>query len=134
MANCVMCSLPVPDGQRTCSMCYGDVDHGKDGYYRDFLERQHREEESDDAEGRREMSELAREWAERIARVTGLDQILEPERCVERPPARNPSPPSEAWAGSRQHPYHRWTERGIACRPSEGEGVGTGNPLRARRS
>lgn len=42
MASCVMCGSPIPDdqGSRSCSMCYGDVDHGKDGYYRDELERE----------------------------------------------------------------------------------------------
>ena len=37
-----MCGSPIPDnqGSSTCSMCYGDVDHGKDGYYRRYLEQQ----------------------------------------------------------------------------------------------
>jgi len=49
MANCVQCGSYIPDdqGSRTCSMCYGDVDHGKDGYYREFLERQEREHEEE---------------------------------------------------------------------------------------
>lgn len=38
MAKCVMCSSRIPDGQRTCSMCYGDPDHGRDGYYREQRE------------------------------------------------------------------------------------------------
>jgi len=45
MANCVMCGMSIPDGQRTCSMCYGDPDHGKDGYYQAELDRQAREEQ-----------------------------------------------------------------------------------------
>jgi predicted nucleic acid-binding Zn ribbon protein len=42
MASCVMCGSPIPDdqGSRTCSMCYGDIDHGKDGYYREAMERE----------------------------------------------------------------------------------------------
>lgn len=42
MANCVMCGSPLPEnqGSKTCSMCYGDIDHGKDGYYREWAERQ----------------------------------------------------------------------------------------------
>lgn len=40
MSSCVQCGSPVPAGQRTCSMCYGDPDHGRDGYYRKFLEDQ----------------------------------------------------------------------------------------------
>ena len=42
MANCVQCGITIPEGQRTCSMCYGDPDHGKDGYYRDWQEREMR--------------------------------------------------------------------------------------------
>ena len=40
MASCSMCGSWIPDnqGSRTCSMCYGDVDHGKDGYYRRYME------------------------------------------------------------------------------------------------
>lgn len=40
--NCVSCGSWIPDnqGSKTCSMCYGDIDHGKDGYYRDFMESQ----------------------------------------------------------------------------------------------
>lgn len=45
MASCVMCGSPIPDGQRTCSMCYGDPNHGKDNYYNDWLEQQHRHEQ-----------------------------------------------------------------------------------------
>ena len=45
--NCVMCGSPIPDnqGSNACSMCYGDIDHGKDGYYREFMERQYQEPE-----------------------------------------------------------------------------------------
>ena len=41
MKHCVMCGSPIPDnqGSNTCSMCYGDIDHGKDGYYREWMER-----------------------------------------------------------------------------------------------
>ena len=47
MPNCVMCGSPIPDnqGSRTCSMCYGDIDHGKDGYYREWAERQQEPEQ-----------------------------------------------------------------------------------------
>jgi hypothetical protein len=47
MKYCVMCGSPIPDdqGSSSCSMCYGDVDHGKDGYYREFMERQFHERE-----------------------------------------------------------------------------------------
>ena len=53
MSACVMCGSPLPDnqGSTTCSMCYGDIDHGQDGYYRDFveqgMEQQAREQEQE---------------------------------------------------------------------------------------
>lgn len=38
MRNCTSCGSPIPDGQGdSCSMCYGDIAHGSDGYYEDFL-------------------------------------------------------------------------------------------------
>lgn len=45
--NCVCCGLPVPVGQRICSMCYGDVDYGRDGYYRKMLEGERQRVEDD---------------------------------------------------------------------------------------
>ena len=45
MSNCSQCGISILNGQRTCSMCYGDPDHGTDGYYRDEMERQDREEQ-----------------------------------------------------------------------------------------
>lgn len=36
MKYCEMCGASIPDGQNTCSMCYGDIDYGKDNYYRDL--------------------------------------------------------------------------------------------------
>jgi uncharacterized Zn finger protein (UPF0148 family) len=54
VSNCVMCGSPIPSnqGSRSCSMCYGDIDHGKDGYYREEMERQYREEQERRQEGR----------------------------------------------------------------------------------
>ena len=46
MSNyCVMCGSRIPDnqGSTTCSMCYGDIDHGKDGYYQEWAEQQSRD-------------------------------------------------------------------------------------------
>jgi len=34
MGNCIQCGLRIPEGQRVCSMCYGDIDYGRDGEYR----------------------------------------------------------------------------------------------------
>ena len=45
MARCTQCGSSIPDGQRTCSMCYGDPYHGKDGYYLQWLERERQEQE-----------------------------------------------------------------------------------------
>ena len=44
---CSQCGSPIPDnqGSKTCSMCYGDVDHGKDGYYQRWMEEQWEREE-----------------------------------------------------------------------------------------
>lgn len=43
MANCSMCGSEIPDGQRVCSMCYGDPGHGSDGYYQNWLDEQQRQ-------------------------------------------------------------------------------------------
>lgn len=49
MASCVCCGSPIPNnqGSKTCSMCYGDIDHGKDGYYRAYLEQDTRQEDAE---------------------------------------------------------------------------------------
>jgi len=52
MNTCKSCGIMIPDGQETCSMCYGDIAHGNAGYYEDWNSSQ-----SD--------SEEEREWEER---------------------------------------------------------------------
>ena len=38
-AYCTSCGSPIPDGQgKSCSMCYGDPAHGRDGYYQQFID------------------------------------------------------------------------------------------------
>ena len=38
MASCTSCGSWIPDDQgSSCSMCYGDVDHGHDGYYLEYM-------------------------------------------------------------------------------------------------
>lgn len=38
---CSSCGSPIPEGQgRSCSMCYGDINYGRDNYYKDWLEEQ----------------------------------------------------------------------------------------------
>ena len=44
MAYCSMCGIRIPDGQETCSMCYGDPGHGSDGYYQAWLDEQQRKQ------------------------------------------------------------------------------------------
>ena len=48
MANCSQCGIRIPDGQSICSLCYGDIDYGKDGYYRQMMEEQERQQQGDD--------------------------------------------------------------------------------------
>lgn len=32
--HCTSCGSTIPDGQgSSCSMCYGDIAHGRDGFY-----------------------------------------------------------------------------------------------------
>jgi len=46
MPYCTSCGSFIPEGQgKSCSMCYGDIDHGKDGYYRAWMEEQERREQ-----------------------------------------------------------------------------------------
>lgn len=45
MTTCISCGSPIPDGQgRSCSMCYGDISYGKDGYYAKWAEDQIQQE------------------------------------------------------------------------------------------
>lgn len=44
MNSCSGCGSPIPAGQKSCSMCYGDPEYGRDGYYKAFLEEQERQE------------------------------------------------------------------------------------------
>jgi len=40
---CSSCGNPIGDNQgSSCSMCYGDIDWGTDGYYREWAEQQSR--------------------------------------------------------------------------------------------
>ena len=47
MNHCTQCGSPVPEDQHVCSMCYGDIDYGHDGYYRQWAERQRRKVDDD---------------------------------------------------------------------------------------
>lgn len=48
MNSCVMCGASIPEGQKICSMCYGDVGYGEDGHYRRYLEECERQEQEND--------------------------------------------------------------------------------------
>lgn len=50
MANCSSCGLEIPDDQgSSCSMCYGDIAHGHDGYYEEWAKQEiERSEESEE--------------------------------------------------------------------------------------
>ena len=52
MRNCTSCGSPIPEGQgNSCSMCYGDINHGTDGYYQQWAEeQQQRQREQEQAE------------------------------------------------------------------------------------
>ena len=50
---CVDCGSPIPAEQRICSMCYGDINFGRDDYYKEWAEEQKREEERELDDGKR---------------------------------------------------------------------------------
>lgn len=56
--HCVMCGLAVPGSQRVCSMCYGDIDYGRDGYYRRYVEEWERQQQQRETERIREGQEV----------------------------------------------------------------------------
>ena len=67
MLYCTSCGSPIPEGQgKSCSMCYGDLDYGRDGYYRAEVERdmqrqaEHEQAEHEQADHDVEDEELER--------------------------------------------------------------------------
>jgi len=41
---CSSCGVEIPDGQgKSCSMCYGDIGYGSDGYYQQWADEQERQ-------------------------------------------------------------------------------------------
>lgn len=43
---CTSCASPIPDGQgKSCSMCYGDISYGTDGYYEQWARERMRDED-----------------------------------------------------------------------------------------
>jgi len=63
MKYCIDCGSSLPDSHnfRTCSMCYGDINHGTDGYYRQWAEEQNRQDEIRAEEERMQSEQMERE-------------------------------------------------------------------------
>jgi hypothetical protein len=39
--------MPIPEGQgSSCSMCFGDIAYGKDGYYQQWAEQQSEQDQN----------------------------------------------------------------------------------------
>lgn len=46
MSRCISCGSMIPEGT-SCSMCFGDMDHGSDEFYRNSeLEKQRQRDEN----------------------------------------------------------------------------------------
>ena len=53
--HCTSCGSPISDGQgNSCSMCFGDPEYGKDGYYRRWLEQEPEPEQEQEREQEQE--------------------------------------------------------------------------------
>ena len=65
MPYCSSCGIQIPEGQgSSCSMCYGDINHGSDGYYEQWaLEQLAKEEEQKELE-RQQLEEMEQEQIE----------------------------------------------------------------------
>ena len=66
MPNCVMCGDVVPEGQNICSMCYGDIDYGRDGYYR----------EMENAWEQSAMADQERDWEEKQYEKAQREEVI----------------------------------------------------------
>lgn len=57
MSNyCTMCGRSIPEGQSTCSSCYGDPFHGSDGYLLEEMEQSARQQEYEQQQAEQEQS------------------------------------------------------------------------------
>ena len=51
MPICTSCGSQIPEGQgKSCSMCYGDISHGSDGYYAEWARQQQEKAEQEQQE------------------------------------------------------------------------------------
>ena len=63
MGYCTMCGVPVPVGQRMCSMCYGDPFYGRDGYYLAYLNYMYEQAAKEEEERKYyELEEELKSW------------------------------------------------------------------------
>uniref|UniRef100_A0A6M3XQS4 Uncharacterized protein n=1 Tax=viral metagenome TaxID=1070528 RepID=A0A6M3XQS4_9ZZZZ len=63
MPYCTSCGGRIPEGQgKSCSMCYGDIAHGKDRYYEGWARRQDEQNESDNKS---------------LERIAGSEEVVE---------------------------------------------------------
>lgn len=63
MPYCSSCGSPIPEGQgKSCSMCYGDIDHGKDGYYEEWAREELHRQEMEDIERRMEEEQYLKDY------------------------------------------------------------------------
>ena len=66
MGQCSQCGSSIPDGQSICSMCMGDIDHGSDGYYRQWAEQEmERERDNEQAQAEYEADQAQYEESQR---------------------------------------------------------------------
>lgn len=55
---CTSCGSPIPPGQgSSCSMCYGDIAHGTDGYYEQWARERNEERDRDEERQREDQTE-----------------------------------------------------------------------------
>ncbi len=59
MGSCTSCGSSIPDDQGgSCSMCYGDIAHGSDGYYEQWaMQEDQKAEDQRNAENQMEQDE-----------------------------------------------------------------------------
>lgn len=63
MGYCSQCGIPIPTGQRICSMCYGDPFYGRDGYYFSYLNYMYEQAAMEEEERRHyELDEELKSW------------------------------------------------------------------------
>jgi len=54
MNYCNSCGRAIPDNQTVCSMCYGDIGYGNDGYYEQWARERLESDMRDALEDERE--------------------------------------------------------------------------------